>query len=69
MREGTRGAVSLAFLRGERRLKRFKRVDLQGLSRDQKIKVGEMARRTGLSFQECAARVVSGQKTLTETEE
>lgn len=70
------GAVSLAFMRGERKINVdrrrttfIKKVDLSKLTPEQDAAVREEARLTGDSFQECAARFVSGQKRLKDYKE
>ncbi len=69
-----KGATSLSYLRGEKmidkdRRRKFTRVNISELTRDQEEKVRELARRSGRTFQECAAEVLAGQKNLKQYEE
>lgn len=60
------GAVSLAFMKGERviRERKLKKVRVSDLTPDQEKKAGEMSRETGRPFLECAAEILTGQKKL-----
>lgn len=61
------GSVSLAYLRGERKIKpRHKIYDLSSLSSDDESKIRALSRKTGRTFQDCAAEVLGGQTNLEE---
>lgn len=65
------GATSLAYFRGDKTLeqnrkKKFKRVNFADLTAEQERKAAEQARNTGLTFHECAEKVINKQKNLEE---
>lgn len=60
------GAISLAYMRGERKInphrtRKLKSVDMESLTPAQRYKVEEEARKTGECYQVVAARILAGQ--------